>query len=426
MTSFHSSGSGKDSLIDPFYRSNPQWRLRFWMIFSGQTLSLVGSALTQFVLLWWITDTTGSIAALAIAGTAALLPQALISPLGGTFADRYSRRILMIAADTISALCMLVLIALFLTERIELWHVYTMMFIRSAMQAFQTPAALASVAMLVPRNFLSRAAGLNQTMQGITLVAAAPLGALAISVMPLGWALSIDVFTALLGCLPLLIYRIPQILNHSLTGLSGIWGEFKEGLSLVWNHHGLRHLYAIMGIVMLATAPAFILIPLLVKEYFGGGAPDVALIESMAGAGMIAGGVAVVFFAPRKQITWILLGFAVSCFAITFTGLMPVSLFVIAVIFWMVGGIAFILGNAPLIALLQSSIPNHQQGRVLSLMNMLMGLGAPIGLALTTPLGELIGVRWLFVVMGIVGGLVCLMGFFSVAIRRLGDNINQE
>ena len=138
----------------------PRWRLRFWMIFSGQALSLVGSALTQFVLLWWITDTTGSVSALATAGMAAMLPQALLSPLGGTFADRYSRRLLMIAADVISALCMAVLIVLFLTERIELWHAYVMMFIRSAMQAFQTPAATASMAMLVPRDFLPRAAGL--------------------------------------------------------------------------------------------------------------------------------------------------------------------------------------------------------------------------------------------------------------------------
>ena len=121
-------------VVDSVYSSDsfdpgPNWRLRFWTIFFGQTLSLVGSALTQFVLLWWITDTAGSVSALATAGLAALLPQALLSPLGGTFADRYSRRVLMIAADAISALCMLVLIALFLTGRIELWHVYSMMFV---------------------------------------------------------------------------------------------------------------------------------------------------------------------------------------------------------------------------------------------------------------------------------------------------------
>jgi hypothetical protein len=69
-----------------------QWKPRFFSIWLGQAFSLVGSALTQFVLLWWITDTTGSAQALAIAGMMALLPQALLGPLGGTLADRWNRR----------------------------------------------------------------------------------------------------------------------------------------------------------------------------------------------------------------------------------------------------------------------------------------------------------------------------------------------
>lgn len=119
------------------------WQLRYWAIFSGQALSLIGSALTQFVLLWWITDTTGSVSSLGMAGLAALLPQALLSPLGGTFADRYSRRVIMVAADLVSAACMVVLIGLFLYDNIALWHLYLMMALRSSMQAFQQPAPFA-------------------------------------------------------------------------------------------------------------------------------------------------------------------------------------------------------------------------------------------------------------------------------------------
>jgi DHA3 family macrolide efflux protein-like MFS transporter len=66
------------------------WRLRFWTIWIGQALSLGGSALTQFVLIWWVTQTTGSTSALAIAGIVALLPQALLGPLAGAVADRFS------------------------------------------------------------------------------------------------------------------------------------------------------------------------------------------------------------------------------------------------------------------------------------------------------------------------------------------------
>lgn len=406
-------------LEDVVHDPGPSWQPRFWAIFIGQALSLVGSALTQFVLLWWITDTTGSVSALATAGLAALLPQALLSPLGGTFADRYSRRWLMVGADAISALCMVVLIALFLTESIELWHAYVMMFVRSAMQAFQAPAATASVAMLVPRDFLPRAAGLNMSMLSFSTVAAAPLGALAISVMPMGWALGIDVATALLAIVPLLVFRIPQVRMPAARGVAGIWGEFREGLSLVWSNPGLRRLYGLLGAVVLVIMPSFTLVPLLVKVHFSGGASQVALMEGLAGIGMVLAGMVVAALAPRRQVLWILWGFAASCIALAFTALVPGRLFGVAVAWWVMSGFAFILGDAPLTALLQATIPNHLQGRALSLLSMVMGLAAPVGLALATPLGELIGIRWLFVLMGLLGGVVSLAGFFSPAILNL-------
>lgn len=74
---------------------------------------MIGSALTQFVLVWWITQTTGSPSALAVAGIVALLPTAIFGPLGGALADRWSRRMVMIVADAITALSMVILVLLF-------------------------------------------------------------------------------------------------------------------------------------------------------------------------------------------------------------------------------------------------------------------------------------------------------------------------
>lgn len=373
-------------------------------------MSLIGSALTQFVLLWWIADTTGSVQSLATAGIFALLPQALLGPLGGTFADRYSRRVVMIVADAVSAACMAVLIVLFLTGRVELWHANVMMFIRSAMQAFQSPAAAASTAMIVPNGFLSRAAGLNQTLQGIMTVAAAPLGALAISVMPIGLALGIDVITAVLGIVPLLIFRIPQNFAEP-SERRGIWREFREGVQVVWSSHVLRRLYGMMAAVVLVIMPCMTLLPLLIKEHFQRGAGGVALMEGLSGAGMILGGMAVAAIAPKRLVLWILWGFAVSCFTLAFTAIVPSNMFGLAVVFWVASGITFITGNAPFTALLQTTVPNKLQGRVLSLLSTMMGLAAPVGLLLATPLGEWLSIRWLFASLGLIGGIVSLSGF---------------
>ena len=394
------------------------WRLRYWTIFIGQALSLIGSAVTQFVLLWWIAQTTGSVSALAMAGIAALLPQALLAPFGGVLADRYSRRLIMIVADLVSALCMTVLIALFLSATVELWHVYVMMFIRSAMQAFQAPAAQASAAMLVPVEFLPRAAGLNQVMMGVMTIAAAPLGALAIGIMPMGWALSIDVVTAVLGIVPLLLFAIPQP-SRERAADQHFWSDFKEGVALVWHDRALLHLYAILAGVVLMIMPSFTLAPLLVIEHFQGGPGHVAVMEGLTGAAMIVGGLIVAAIAPKRKVAWFIWGFAISCFLLAVTAIPGPDHFWMAVAAWALSGAAFAAGNAPLVALLQAAIPNQLQGRAFSLLNMVMGLAAPVSLVAVSALGGLISVRWLFILMGIAGGLVALAGLLSRPLRRL-------
>jgi MFS transporter, DHA3 family, macrolide efflux protein len=107
----------------------------------------------------------------------------------------------------------------------------------------------------------------------------------------------------------------------------------------------------------------------------------------------------------------ILLSFAVSCVTVAFTALMPSSLFWLAVFWWTLSGVTFSTGNAPLIALIQSQVPNQLQGRVLSLLSTVMGLAAPIGLGLAALLGEFIGVRGVFIAGGLVSASICLLGF---------------
>lgn len=401
--------------VDP----NSNWKPRFFAIWTGQAFSLVGSSLTQFVLIWWITQTTGSASALAIVGIMALLPQALLGPVGGTFADRWPRRRIMIVSDSITALCMLVLIVLFTTDSVQLWHAYALMFIRSSMQAFQQPAAAASTAMLVPQDWLSRVAGMNQTLQGIMAIAGAPLGAVALAILPLQGALMIDVVTAVIGITPLLIFAIPQIrippaLQHSA------WSDFKTGLRYVAHRRGLLMLFGVLGLVVLTVMPTFSLTPLFVKQHFNGGVNEVAFMEALAGIGIIAGGVLIsIWNVTRKRILVVLISFAISCGTVALTGLAPGNLLVLGAFWWFVSGVTFSTGNAPMMAILQTSVPNEMQGRVLSLMNTVMGFAGPIGLVIAGPLGEAIGVQGVFIIGGTLSALVCIAGLFSRSLRNV-------
>lgn len=401
------------------------WQTRFFIIWTGQALSIMGSALTQFVLVWWITETTNSPSALALAGIMAVLPTALFSPVAGAVADRYSRRLIMLVADAITAACMVILIALFATNLIEIWHAYVLMFVRATMQSFQQPAAAASTANLVPKSWLTRVAGLNQALQGATTIAAAPLGALALAFLPIQGALMIDVVTALLGIVPLFFYAIPQPRNPAhdapLT-LRTLWEDIRIGADYVRLRPGLWRLYAVTGLVVLTVMPTFSLTPLLVKQHFGGGVNEVALMEGFAGAAIIAGGAFITVWPLfKRRVYTMMLSFAISCGTVALTALAPGDALWLAVLWWTVSGFTFSTGNAPFVALLQSVVPNDLQGRVLALLNMVMGVAAPLGLALAAPLGEALGVRGVFVVGGVLSALVCGLALLSPALRRVEE-----
>ncbi|MCO5175937.1 MAG: MFS transporter [Thermomicrobiales bacterium] len=400
-------------------REDEPWRVRFFVILIGQSVSLFGSFLTQFVLIWWLTLTTGSASVLAAAGIAAMLPQGVLGIFAGVVADRYDRRLIMILTDAITALCMVILVILFAVDRVALWHIYTLMAIRSAMQAFQSPAAAASTAMLVPTSWLSRAVGMNQLVMGLCSIVAAPAAALALALLPLQWALMIDVSTALLGIVPLFFFAIPQTRVVSQAARS-MWSDTRAGVRVVFGHRGLAAMWIINVLMLLTIMPAFAMAPLLVQQYFHAGVNAIAVMEGGGGAGVVVGGlIASVMAFRQRRVTVMLVTFALSCATVALAALMPASMFWMAVFWWFVSGVTYAIGMVPSRAILQTVVPNHYQGRVLSLFMMVWALAGPIGLALFGPLADAYGVRAVFIGGGILATLACVLGFASYSLRNI-------
>ena len=138
------------------FQSN--WKPKFFTIWSGQALSLVGSALVQFSLVWWLTVEMDSATILATASLIALLPQIVLGPFIGALVDRWNRRVIMIVADTFIALATVLLIILFALGRAEVWHIYALLFIRSLGGALHFPAMASSTSLMVPKQHLTRLA----------------------------------------------------------------------------------------------------------------------------------------------------------------------------------------------------------------------------------------------------------------------------
>jgi len=133
----------------------------FWVIWGGQLISMLGSGLTSFALGVWIFDQTGKATPFALTALFSTLPSLILLPIGGAFADRYNRRLLMILADTGSAIITAITAVLLFFGDLQVWQIYLLAFFGSTFSAFQEPAYTASVTMLIPKKDLVRAGGIQ-------------------------------------------------------------------------------------------------------------------------------------------------------------------------------------------------------------------------------------------------------------------------
>lgn len=383
-----------------------RWQARFFTIWGGQALSMFGTSLVQFAMVWWLTQTTGSATALAFATLAAILPGVLLGPLAGALVDRWNRRAVMIVADAVAALGVLALAALFASGAIQVWHVYVVILLRATMQVFQLPAMQASTSLMVPPGQLTRVAGLNQMLQGLTMIAAPPIGALLLSVAAVQSILLIDVATALLGILPLLFLRIPQPPAAAPAARLSVLGDMRAGLAYVLAWPGMLLLICMAAAINLLVAPAMSLQPILVTRHFGGGAAGLALLQSALGVGIIVGGALLgVWGGFRRRIHTSLLGLAGLGAGLITIGLMPAGAFWGAVAAMGLVGVTVVLTNGPLMAVMQATVAPEMQGRVLTLVNSVSGAMAPLGLVLAGPAADRLGVQAGY----LAGGALCVL-----------------
>ena len=152
----------------------------------------------------------------------------------------------------------------------------------------------ASTSMMVPKEHLARVSGANQAIRGVVQVAAPPLGALLLSLLPLHSIMLIDVATAALAITPLLLVAIPQpktTVSDDSDGLvRAVWRDVRAGVAYVRAWRSLGAMILLATAVNLLLGPAFSLLPLLVTDHFGGGATELAGVQSAFGFGIVAGG----------------------------------------------------------------------------------------------------------------------------------------
>ena len=402
-----------------------RWKAPFFTIWTGQALSLVGSRIAMFALIWWLTDTTGSATVLALATLFAMLPTIVLGPVAGALVDRWNRKRVMILADGVIALLSLGLAVLFWTGQIQVWHVYVVMLARELGGIFHWPAMQSSTTLMVPEEHLARVSGVNQALNGGVSIIGPAIGALLLSVTTIANVMLLDVTTALLAIVPLFFVFIPQPkVAESDEGQprASLIADLRAGARYVFAWRGLMLLTGMAMLFKIALTPAFSLLPILVTQHFGGAAPELAGMESLSGVGLIVGGLALgVWGGFKRRILTTLAGVSVIGIALLALGLLPGNMLGVGLGLMFVLGAAAALTDGPLFAVLQGTVAPEMQGRVFMLFISLVTLTSPIGLLIAGPVTDAVGVQVWFLAAGALCLVAGIVAFFVPAIVHVED-----
>jgi len=403
-----------------------RWALPFFTIWTGQAFSLLGSRVADFALVWWLTQMSGGSATmLATLSLVAVLPYVLIGPVAGALVDRWFRRRVMIVADSLVAALAAWVGAMAWVGSLQSWHVFLFVFVRSVGGVFHRSAMQAATSLMVPKAQLARISGMNQTLQGALMIAAPPLGALAVSFLSLQAIMGIDLITAAFAVAPLLFTSIrePSSRNEMAQSrpIATLVRDIREGFAYVLSWPGLVILMALAALLNGLINPAFALSPILVTQHFGGGALELGWFDSAWGIGLILGGLTLsVWGGFKRRVYTSLMGLVGMGAALVLVGLVPASIYSLALGSVFVAGLMNTLVNGPFLAIIQETVEPGVQGRVFTTIMSLASLAEPLGMAIAGPVADAFGVQFWFV---LGGGVSLLMG---VGLRAVPAVVNLE
>lgn len=385
------------------------WLKNIVLFLSSQTISLFGSSLVQYAIMWYITLETESGLMMTLYIICGFIPTFLLSPVAGVWADRYNRKFLIMVADGLIATATLILAILFLMGYDATWLLFVMAAIRAFGTGIQTPAVGAILPQIVPKDKLTKVNGANGSIQAIIMFVSPMVSAALLATTSIEIIFFIDVVTALLAIVTLLAFL--KISTHEKAAekqTTSYFSDFKQGLQYVNNHAFLKKFFMFFAVFFVLMAPAAFLTPLQVTRTFGDDVWRLTAIEIAFSIGMMIGGGIIAswggFQNKVKTMVFSSLIMGVCTFAL---GVTPI--FWMYLIFMALFGVAMPIFNTPTTVLLQEKIEEEYLGRVFGVMGMISTSMMPIGMLIFGPIADIIRIEWLLAGTGL---FIIILTFF--------------
>lgn len=389
----------------------------FW---SGQLFSLLGSSIVQIVLNYWIYEETKSLTIVSLAFFFSFLPQFILGPMVGVFADRWNRKILIGVSDFCQALTTLSLIFLFFFNVRLVWLTIFINSIRGVFQAFHWPVVNAIIPLMIPKKNLSRMNGINYFFTGLVNTMGPIFAGILLILFPIELILWVDIITFIIAITPLILIKIPPLLKKILPNHKrSYFRELKGGFKAIKVVPGLLTLLFVATILNFLGNPYNTLMIPYVTGTHSGSVEDLSIVLASIQAGMFFGAIIVVIKKLwNKKPLIIFGGILIGEAGHLILALAPLHNFLMISI----GGFlfAFIVPfvNTMFLTILQTVIPLDKQGRVMSNVITIVTLVSPIAMLISGPIAEIISITTLFIVCALLNIIFIIFVWIFTNVRN--------
>lgn len=373
------------------------------LFLASQGITLFGSSVVQFAIVWYVTMETSSGAWVSLLTAAAYVPQFIISFFAGVWADRFPKKRMIILADAVIAAATLALALLM--PRIGdgtalLVSLVAISVVRSLGTGVQTPAVNAAIPQLVPEDMLMKFNGVNSTVQSLVQFAAPAAAGAVLSAATLREALFIDISTAVVGIGILAAVALPFVKTETESAPSML-SEMGEGFRYAVKERFIGQLLVIFGFFIFLCVPAGFMAALFVERYYGETYWYMTLVEVIGFIGMTAGGLLIGAwggFGNRVKT----LAVGMLAFGALAVGMGAVDNFIVYLVMMAVYGVALTMVQTASMTLMQENVAPEMQGRMFGLFGAMYSGFLPLGMALFGPLADIVSMRLLMIVSGVL------------------------
>jgi MFS family permease len=382
----------------------------FRLLWFGHSFTSMAFWMDQVARGWLIYELTDSALQLGLVRGVQAIPTLLLSPVAGTAADRYSRKMQILVAQVLDGLMLAAVALLIVTGQIQAWHVYLTAFGMAIVQTFQQPARAAMIADVVPPSHLTNAIGLNSIIFNVARSTGPALAGVLIATFGTAGSFATQAAFYLLATvwtlqLPSVERSFAGSRGHSAHGTS-FGRSIIEGWKFSWRNETVRTALLVVMFASLFIVPFTTLLPVFARDILGVGATGQGLLLTAMGVGALGSAVIIASFGDRMPRGIFMLG-GVMLYGIGVVAFSTSPWFQLSIVLMVIVGFANVCSHALVQTVIQAYSPSEFRGRTMSIFHM-SNVVMTLGSMLIGALAALWGTQWAVALMATTGALAMI------------------